>query len=85
MKKITNVSFLLGRNSEYYLMCQNMSLQITAEFAEKFEITQVYQPYVELVNRVKELYLQNQQFANTKALNDAKALSNRCISSFKSM
>ena len=62
-----------------------MSLQITAEFAEKFEITQVYQPYVELVNRVKELYLQNQQFANTKALNDAKALSNRCFSSFKSM
>ena len=62
-----------------------MSLQITAEFAEKFEITQVYQPYVELVNRVKELYLQNQQFANTKALNEAKALSNRCFSSFKSM
>ena len=85
MKKITNVSFLLGRNSEYYLMCQNMSSQITAEFAEKFKITQVYQPYVELVNRVKDVYLQNQQFANTKALNEAEALSNSYFSTFKSM
>ena len=85
MKKILKISFTNGRNAEYYLMCQNMSVQITAEFCQKYQISHVYQPYADLVVKINEAYLQSRAFADTKGINDADDLSDKYMASFKSM
>ena len=85
MKKIATVSFLLGRNAEYYLLCQNMVETITPAFAEKYGIGHVYQSYEVMVSKVAKVFLQNQQFTDTKGLNEADALSDSYMSMYKSM
>ena len=85
MKKILKISFTNGRNAEYYLMCQNMSVQITAEFCQKYQISHVYQPYADLVVKINEAYLQSRAFADTKGINDTDDLSDKYMASFKSM
>lgn len=85
MKKISKVYLKNGRNAEYYLLCQNMTATITEEFATNYSILHVYQPYVDLVGKVAETYLQNQQFADTKGINEADAMSDSYMSMFKSM
>ena len=85
MKKISKVYLKNGRNAEYYLLCQNMKAAITEEFATKYSIQHVYQPYANLVDKVSETYLKNQQFADTKGINEADALSDSYMSMFKSI
>lgn len=85
MKKISKVYLKNGRNAEYYLLCQNMLAAITEEFAANYSILHVYQPYADLVGKVSETYLQNQQFADTKGINEADAMSDSYMSMFKSI
>jgi len=85
MKKISKVYLKNGRNAEYYLFCQNMLTAITEEFAVKYDILHLYRPYLDLIDKVSEVYLQNQQFADTKGINEADAMSDSYMSMFKSM
>ncbi len=85
MKKISRVYLKNGRNAEYYLLCQNMLAAVTEEFATSYAILHIYRPYADLVAKVSETYLQNQQFADTKGINEADAMSDIYMSMFKSM